>query len=64
MAAVTVHSDLEPTKKKKKSVTASSFSPSVCHGVIGPDAGILEKKLETIYLFYVISVCQMVAHVT
>ena len=50
--------------KKKKSVTASSFSPSICHGVTGPDARILEKKLETIYLFYVISVCQMVAHVT
>ena len=64
MAAVTVHSDLEPTKKKKKSVTASSFSPSICHGVTGPDARILGKKLETIYLFYVISVCQMVAHVT
>ena len=31
MAAVTVHSHLEP--KKINSVTASTFSPSVCHEV-------------------------------
>ena len=30
---------LEP--KKRKSVTASTFSPSVCHEVMGPDAMIL-----------------------
>ena len=30
---------LEP--KKVKSVTVSSFSPSICHGVMGPDAMIL-----------------------
>ena len=30
---------LEP--KKMKSVTVSSFSPSICHGVMGPDAMIL-----------------------
>ena len=30
---------LEP--KKRKSVTASTFSPSVCHAVMGPDAMIL-----------------------
>ena len=30
---------LEP--KKRKSVTTSTFSPSICHAVIGPDAVIL-----------------------
>ena len=30
---------LEP--KKRKSVTASTFSPSICHDVMGPDAMIL-----------------------
>ena len=30
---------LEP--KKMKSVTVSSFSPSICHGVMGPDVMIL-----------------------
>jgi len=30
---------LEP--KKRKSVTASTYSPSVCHEVMGPDAMIL-----------------------
>ena len=30
---------LEP--KKIKSVTASTFSPSICHEVMGPDAMIL-----------------------
>ena len=30
---------LEP--KKGKSVTASSFRPSICHEVVGPDAMIL-----------------------
>ena len=39
MAAVTVHSDLEP--KRRKSVTASSFSPSICHDMMGLDAIIL-----------------------
>ena len=39
MAAVTALSDLE--LKKIKSVTASTFSPSICHEVIGPDAMIL-----------------------
>ena len=38
MAAVTVLSDLGP---KEKSVTASTFSPSICHEVMGPDAMIL-----------------------
>ena len=39
MAAVTVRSDLEP--KKTKSVNASTFSLSVCHEVMAPDAIIL-----------------------
>ena len=30
---------LEP--KKRKSVTTSTFSPSICHAVMGPDAAIL-----------------------
>ena len=30
---------LEP--KKRKSITASTFSPSICHAVMGPDAMIL-----------------------
>ena len=33
MAAVTFHSDFQ-----KKSVTTSTFSPSICHKVMGPDA--------------------------
>ena len=39
MAVVIALSDLE--LKKIKSVTASTFSPSICHEVIGPDAMIL-----------------------
>ena len=39
MATVAVCSDLEP--KKMKSVTASIFSPSICHEVMEPDAMIL-----------------------
>ena len=40
VAAVTVPRDfLEP--KKIKSVTASTFSPSICSEVMGPDAVIL-----------------------
>ena len=35
MAAVTVHSDLEPAKIK--CVSVSTFSPSICHKVMGPD---------------------------
>ena len=35
VAAVTVHSDLEPTKIK--CVSVSTFSPSICHKVMGPD---------------------------
>ena len=31
---------LEP--KKRKSVTTSIFSPSVCHAVMGPDAMVLD----------------------
>jgi len=36
MASVTITVILEP--KKIKSVTASTFSPSICHKVMGPDA--------------------------
>ena len=32
--------NLEP--KKRKSVTASAFSPSVCHEVMGSDAMVLD----------------------
>jgi len=39
MAAVTICMILEP--KQRKSVTASTFSPSVCHDVIGPNAMLL-----------------------
>ena len=38
MAAVTV---IFLVPKKIKSVIASTFSPSVCHEVLGPDARIL-----------------------
>ena len=41
MAAVMIHSDLILESKKIKSVTASDFSPSVCHEEMGPDAIIL-----------------------
>ena len=48
MAAITVHMILET--KKIKSVTASTFSPFICHDVMGPDAmifvfGMLNFKL-------------------
>ena len=39
MAAVIVCIDFGG--KKTKSVTASTFSPSICHEVMGPDAVIL-----------------------
>ena len=39
MAAVTVHSDFGAPKIK--SVTAATFSPSICHEVMGQDATIL-----------------------
>ena len=39
MAIVTIHSDFGA--KKIKSVTVSTFSPSICHEVLGPDAMIL-----------------------
>ena len=38
-AAVTIHNDLKP--KKIKSVTASTFSPFICHEVMGLDGMIL-----------------------
>ena len=39
MATITICSDFGA--QGKKSVTASTFSPSVCHEVMGPDAMIL-----------------------
>ena len=39
MAVVTICSALEP--KKRKSVTVSIVSPSICHEMMGPDAMIL-----------------------
>ena len=39
MAAVSICSDFGP--QKRKSVTASTFSPSICHEVMEPDAMIL-----------------------
>ena len=39
MAAVTVSSDFGDPKVKP--VTASTFYPSICHEVLGPDAMIL-----------------------
>ena len=39
MTAVTIHSDFGA--KKIKSVTVSTFSPSICHEVMGPGAMIL-----------------------
>ena len=40
MAAVTIHSDFW-SPPKIKSVTVSTFSPSICHGVMGLGAMIL-----------------------
>ena len=39
MAAVTICSD--SGAQENKSVIASTFSPSICHEVMGPDAMIL-----------------------
>ena len=44
VAAVIIHSDLEP--KKIKSVTAFTFPPSICHAVMGPDVMILVLWIE------------------
>ena len=41
VAAVIIHSDSILESKKIKSVTASYFSPSICHEEMGPDAIIL-----------------------
>ena len=42
MAAVTICSDFGAKKKKKiKSLTVFTVSPSICHEVMGPDATIL-----------------------
>ena len=41
MAAVTICSDFGAKKKRKKSVTISTVSPSICQEVMGPDAMIL-----------------------
>ena len=38
MAAVTIYSDFGAQEKKKKSVTVSTFSPSICHEVMGLNA--------------------------
>ena len=40
MAAITIHSDFG-AQGGKKSVTVSTFPPSFCHEVMGPDAMIL-----------------------
>ena len=48
-AAVTSAVILEP--KKRKSVTASTFSPSICHEVMGPDAMILLAFFFPIYFY-------------
>ena len=50
MAAVTVRSDLE--LKKRKSVTTSTFSPSICHAVMGPDAMILVFQYLVLSCFF------------
>ena len=39
MSVITVHSDLGA--QKRKAVTVSSFSPFICHEVMGVDAMIL-----------------------
>jgi len=43
MAAVTIYNDFGAPKNKLKSATAtiSTFSPSICHEVMGPNAMIL-----------------------
>ena len=38
MAAVTIGSDFGDQKKKIKSATVSTVSPSIFHEVMGPDA--------------------------
>ena len=38
---------LEP--KKRKSVTTSTFSPSICHVVMGPEAMILDFLIFSLY---------------
>ena len=49
MAAVTIHSEF---RDKRKSVTASTFSPSVCHELMGPDAMILVFSIFSIKLAF------------
>ena len=44
MAAVNVCSDF--VAQKIKSITAFTFPPSVCHGVMGPDAMVCFSDVE------------------
>ena len=51
MAAVAVHSDFGA--QENKSVTVATFSPSICHEVMGPDAVSLDcqcTELSCIFL--------------
>ena len=41
MAAVTTKFAMILEPKKRKSVTTSTFCPSICHEVMGPDAMVL-----------------------
>ena len=46
---------LEP--KKRKSVTASTFSPSICHDIMGPDAHPLFPELNRCYcILYILHI--------
>ena len=52
MAAVTIHSDFGA--QEEESVTTSTFSPSISHAVMGPDAMIL-----VLWVFLIFSLKQI-----
>ena len=52
------HMILEP--KQRKSVTASTFSPSICHEVMGPDAMILVFWMLSFKPAFSLSYCTLI----
>ena len=51
ISCLLLHSTVLLEPKKIKSVTASTFSPSICHAVMGPDAMIKEYVINIIIIY-------------
>ena len=65
ISCLLLHSAVLLEPKKIKSVTASTFSPSICHEVMGPDAMIKEYVMniiiiyETLLIFFLYEVFEL-----